>query len=333
MTTLSMIDLSMFEDDDPIALTSESGRWRARDVSYYSGRWRQLVRLLPTFELTDFRAAATGPPNPYLRAVVRQPRTRAEQSIPVGIVSNTYSLAQHADVVAKCIEGIRSTGIDTDSLHCELGLTELGEWMNLRVYFPTAFAYQVHRKVGDVMDLRLECFNSVDRSSRLVVLFGWRRLVCTNGMVIGETVTELRDVHDENLTLDPVPEMVREGLEKVAGELKRLNAWERTAVPDTALVSWIDEDVSKAWGVKAACRVFHICRDGHDVELSDAFARGKASEKPVARTRVVPGSVVPATTLFHVSQAMSWVATERRNPEERVEWQRQIPQLLRRLAA
>jgi hypothetical protein len=119
--------------------------------------------------------------------------------------------------------------------------------MNLRVYFPDAFAYKVQRNPGDIMDLRLECFNSVDGSSRLVVLFGWRRLLCTNGMVIGETVVELRHVHDENLTLDPIPGMVREGLRKVEGDLRRLEKWERTAVPDTALTSWVDQELTKAW--------------------------------------------------------------------------------------
>ena len=332
MTTLSMIDLSMF-DDDPIVVTNESGRWRARDVSYYAGHWEQLARLLPRFELAEFRAAPAAPANPYMRAVVRQPRTQLEQPIPVGVVSNVYSLVQHADVVASCFDGILSADVDVRSLRCELGLTELGEWMNLRVYFPDVFAYKVQRDPGDIMDLRLECFNSVDGSSRLVVLFGWRRLICTNGMVIGETVVELRDVHDENLTLDPIPGMVREGLQKVAGDLKRLEKWERTPVSDSALVSWVDEELTKAWGVKAACRVFHICRHGYDAELSDAFARGKATEKPVTRTLAVPGSVAPAKTLFHVSQAMSWIATERRKTEERVEWQRQIPQLIKRLVA
>src|SRR5687768_5910230 len=110
MMTLSMVDLSMF-DDNPVVVTPETGRWRARDVSYYAGRWEQLARLLPTFELADFRATATAPPNPYMRSVVRQPRTPLEQPMAVGVVSNIYSLVQHSDVIARCFEGIRSEGI------------------------------------------------------------------------------------------------------------------------------------------------------------------------------------------------------------------------------
>lgn len=188
---------------DTIEQTAESGRWHARDVSYYSGPWDQLRVLLPTFELADFRAGPEAPRNPYMRSVVRIPRAADEQPVPVGVVSNTYTLVQHQEVAGRCFDGIRRAGIDVTALRCELGLTPLGEWMNLRVYFPEAYRYRAHREVGDVMDLRLECFNSVDGTSRLVVTFGWLRLICLNGMVIGETVVERRDVHNRHLSLEP----------------------------------------------------------------------------------------------------------------------------------
>lgn len=82
-------------------------------------------------------------------------------------------------------------------------------------------------EVGDVMDLRLECFNSVDGSSRLVVLLGWRRLVCSNGMVIGETMVDLHDIHNQSLTLEPIPEIIRGGLSKVGQDLARLRNGKR----------------------------------------------------------------------------------------------------------
>jgi hypothetical protein len=94
----------------------------------------------------------------------------------------------------------------------------------------------------------------------------------------------------------------------------------------------VDKDVAKRWGKKAACRVFHICSSGHDVEIQDPFAPGEASEKPVKAIADVPGAVVPAATLFDASQALSWVATRRNDPEERVDWQRQIPELVGCLA-
>ena len=95
--------------------------------------------LLPKFELADFTAGLSVLSNPYLRSVVRIPRTATEQAIAVGVVSNTYTLVQHEEVAEKCFDGLRRAGVDVSTLRCELGLTPLGEWMNLRVYFPDTY--------------------------------------------------------------------------------------------------------------------------------------------------------------------------------------------------
>lgn len=315
---------------DTLEQMAEAGRWRARDVSYLSGRWEKLKPLIPTFALGQFKAGDDFPANPHMQAVIRQPRTTFEHPIPVGLVSKTYSLAQHTEVAEQCFDGIRKAGIDPAPLRCELGLTELGEWMNLRIYFPEQHRHEI--RSGDAVNLRLECFNSVDGSSRLVILFGWLRLVCANGMVIGETLVELRDIHNKNLTLEPIPDLVCKGLEKAGRDLARLHKWEATRIPVGRLEPWVNKDVTDRWGKKAACRVFHICRSGQDVDLEDPFAAGEATEKPVVPVAEVPGSVTPSKTLFDASQALSWVATQRNNPEERVEWQRGIPELVGKLA-
>ena len=71
--------------------------------------------------------------------------------------------------------------------------------MNLRIYFPDEYDF---KPLDDnPLKLRLECFNSVDGSSRLVILFGWFRLVCSNGMIIGKTIAELRDLHNQHMDL------------------------------------------------------------------------------------------------------------------------------------
>jgi len=308
----------------------ESKRWRTRDVKYWGGTWEAVSSLIPRFEIGEFKADQDAPANPYMKTVIRAPRNLVERPIPVGVVSNSYGLAQHHEVAEKCFEGIRQARIEPEGLRCEVGLTELGEWMNLRVYFQDDKDFV--RGEGDRMKLRLECFNSVDGSSKLVVLLGWMRLVCTNGLIIRETKAELADIHDAGLDLEKIPKVVSEGLQKVQSDEARMRNWISQQMFIDVLVPWANKDVSDAWGKKAACRVYHICEGGHDVELEDAFAAGDATEKPVRQTRKVPGSPAPAANLFDVSQAMSWVATARNNPDERLEWQTSIPRLVERLA-
>ena len=67
---------------------------------------------------------------------------------------------------------------------------------------------------------------------------------------------------------------------------------------------------------------------GRDVEIVDPFAKGEATEKPVILAAEVPGAAKPAQTLYDVSQALSWLATNRNNTEERVDWQAVIPNMI-----
>ena len=316
--------------DTPIEALRETSRWRARDVTYWAGKWSQLSTIIPEFKIEDFKADGDAPANPYLKTVVRLPRTPFEQLIPVGTVSNTYPLAQHKEVAEKCFEGIQSAGIPTSDLRCEVGLSALGEWMNLRIYFPEQFNYKP--RDGKELGLRVECFNSVDGSSRLVILLGWIRFICSNGMVIGETKAELRATHDQHLNLKSIVETVSDGLEKVKADQVRLRRWEQRKIDRDKLKGWVNKKVTDAWGKKAACRVFHICEFGHDVEFADPFARGEAKEKPVIKKQKVPGAPDKAETLYDVSQARSWLATDRNNAEERMEWQSNIPTLVESLA-
>ena len=230
--------------NNPLELTDETVRWHARDARYVSRTIEHVLAKLPTFELRDFRWSEDGPANPHLKSVVRLARSRFERDIPIDVVSNSYFLAQHHEVALKCLAGIREAGVDPRGLKAEAGLTELGEWMNFRIYFPVSF----NRKPVDVADiaLRLECFNSVDGSSRLVVLLGWIRFICSNGMIIGETRAELRDTHDNHLDLEPIIGAVVDGMKLVERDLAKMRRWGETKVTEGATKKWADGDLSTA---------------------------------------------------------------------------------------
>lgn len=315
---------------DPIEILEDVGRWRTRDVRYMTGSWEALKPEIPRFQLEEFKSVADGPSNPFLKTVVRLPRTDFERLVPVGTVSPSYSLAQHTDVVEKCFEGIRESGVDPDELKCEVGLTELAEWMNFCAFFPESFDH-TPRRDNEKLALRLECFNSVDGSSRLTIFFGWFRFVCSNGLIIGETKAELKDTHDRNLDLNQIPGIIKRGMELADGDRKRLGKWDAKEFDPAQLARWVNRDLTKKWGKKAAARVYHLCEKGCEVDFPLPFAPGEATEKPVDDGPVVPGAANPAKSFYDVSQALSWVATKRKNPDERVLWQTQIPKLIESL--
>ena len=155
--------------------------------------------------------------------------------------------------------------------------------------------------------------NSVEGSSRLVVLFGWYRLVCANGMVIGESRTEIRERHEHSLAFDAIPERIAPSLRAVEADRRKLKGWERTHVDMRSLAPWVDGPVAERWGKRAAARVFHICVERYDVDHPDGFAQGRPSQKPVELRHRVEGSPAPARTQYDVSQALSWVASDRKD--------------------
>jgi hypothetical protein len=312
-----------------LALVPGEAAWRSRKVQYYAGDWTSIQTVLPEFDLKPFTAGPDEPANPFLQTVRRKPLSAAERPIPVGTVSHTYSLAPHREVAALCRKGLIDAGIEPSDLRYEVGLSELGEWMNFRIYLPDSYNFVDAR--GNQLGLRLECFNSVDGSARLVILFGWLRFVCTNGLVIGETKIEIRERHGEGLDLDNTSQRIQPALSAVLGDRSRMMKWQSQKVAIDAVASWADDHVSEEWGKKAAARVFHICDSGKDIAIDDPFAPGAATEKPIRYLAPVPGAPARASTKYDVAQAMSFVATHRKNAEERVAWQDEIPRLLGRL--
>jgi Domain of unknown function (DUF932) len=308
-----------------VSIMTGEALWRSRKVRYYAGDWDAIQTVMPDFDLVPFSAGQDEPANPFLQTVMRKPLSVTERAIPIGVVSHTYSLASHREVAALCRSGLISTGIDPASLRYEIGLSELGEWMNLRIYLDDSFSFKdAYEKK---LDLRLECFNSVDGSSRLVILFGWFRFVCSNGLVIGETKIEIKERHGQSLDITSIPERIRPVLESVKADRARMKQWEVDIVSIENIMTWTDTKLSEAWGKRAAARVFHICESGKDVEIED-FAPGTATQKPVRYLNPVPGSPERSKTKYDVSQALSFVATLRKNAEERVTRQTDIPSLL-----
>ena len=319
--------------------STEESRWRSRPVAYHRGTWNEVQEIIPEFDLRPFISVpdvgATPVPfdpmlgelaNPFFQVVTRRPRSASEAPMPMGIVSRTYSLVQHRRIANLCRQGIIDVlGTDPDELKYELGLSELGEWMNLRIYLPRHDPFVDGRRE---LTLRLECFNSVDGSSRLVIFFGWFRLICSNGMVIGETRIRIQERHGKNL--DPKLELIGARLahafESVESDLERMRTWQRTRVRIDDVGLWCHQILAPKWGPKASARVHHICKHGRDITIDSPYIEPK---RVLDR---VPGSPERAETVYDVSQALSFVATGRRDAEQRVKWQEDIPRLLDRLS-
>jgi len=316
---------------DEVQVLDERAQWKTREIEYISGPLSALLKRVPTFEFSPFRVAEGEPENPYHHTVVRLPLGPAERKVPVALVSKSYALVQHQELIEHVVQALEANGIARNSVKYELGLTSLGELMVFRAYLESLKAFE--GRDGEKMALRLECVNSVDGTYRLVVLLGWFRFICLNGLVIGRSLTEMRQTHSGKIEWRSISEALERGLcaaEADRSQLARLED-ERCVEDRGAFEDWVNTDVAQKWNKTAATKVFHATMRGVDVEVADAFSPEPPSNKPVHEHGPIPGAVAPCKTMYDVAQALSYVATRRAIFEDRLAWQAQIPDLLQRL--
>lgn len=264
-------------------------------------------------------------PHRYLDVIVRRSDAQLEDDTPIALVSKKYALVQHHDVVDRLLGTLGKHDPKAAILPTSLTLSEYGGRMALEVRLPQRFDSPDEHELAPT----LYCWNSVDGSRPLEISFGWIRLVCANGLIVGQMQGKERRRHIRSMALQEVDQQVERGLASMADEANRLQGWASVHVPPDTLASWIDNDLTAAWGPINAARVFNIVRDGHDVRLLDS-PRGKLppSRRRCEPLKPVPGSAPPNDNLFRVAQAMSWLAGRRLEVESRQTRLLQIPSLI-----
>jgi len=264
--------------------------------------------------------------NERLDTIVRLPFGEDQTFVPVGVVSKDYVLVPHHTVLDVATQALKAVKFAPDDITAQLNITEYGERMALSLYLPDK--YSIDPGDGKPMALRLECFNSVDGSSRFRVLMGWFRFVCSNGLIIGVTRADVHRRHVGNFRLEDVGAVLASGLKEFETEKKNFERWRKVEITLDRLAPWVNKDLWKGWGFKAAARTFHIARCGSDANIVEQY-KGKAPTTiGMQPTKRVPGAPEKCRNLFDLSQILAWLAKERRDVQEQLEWREQIPELI-----
>lgn len=332
--------------DSLVSVRRNSYKWHASPVTTYQGTLEQVQHFVPNFERCSFgprllpveggdspfagtRTARIPGYNYSYDVIVRQPLNSSQTAVPVGIVSKQYTLVQHQLILNEARKVIAEAGVPIGEVKSELDLTEYGEKMRLSILFPERFNLNIDGR--EKMGLRLECFNSVDGSMRFMAVIGWLRFVCLNGMIIGVADSYYRRRHNQYMELSDIAAILKGGIEATTRERDVYRTWMTKSVSEEKLMKWVNGPLAKSWGVKAAARTWHIARSGRDAKLVDPFEKGKPTDKSYELLTKVPGAVLPGNTVFAVSQALSWLAKERRDVQEQLEWKQQAGELVNTL--
>jgi len=269
--------------------------------------------------------------NRYVDVVYRMGTRQGEKTIPVGVVSKNYRLIDHQQVLTTIEQALIANNIDIKQVSVTANWTVHGERAHFSILFPDEeqFLHSVDND-GDKMRFRIEIFNSVDGSSRLMAVAGWLRFVCSNGLIVGSSLMDLRRQHRQQLQIEELGTLLRGTIQSVARDKSIFACWNSQPINSLALTSWADADVKEQWGVKAAVRVLGIARTGHDVAVTGDMKR-PPSEIPTKQLGEVPGIHGPVKNIFEISQVLSWLAGQRAETAEDLEWRSSVPELIDKL--
>ena len=244
-------------------------KWFNSPVTFHEGTLTDIRKHIPAFERRGFALTQADNErsrmNERLDTIVRLPFGDDNSFVPVGVVSKDYALVPHDAVLDVAAKAIDDAKIASGDIKAELKITEYGVRMSLSLYLPDKYRFDPGD--GHPMALRLECLNSVDGSTRFRALMGWFRLVCSNGLIIGVTRSDVRRRHVGDIRLEDVGTVLTSGLNESETEKKSFERWRKTGIILNRLVPWVDKDLREGWGFKAAARTFHIARTGSDAEV------------------------------------------------------------------
>jgi len=112
------------------------------------------------------------------------------------IVSKDYKLLRHEDAVQR-IESTINENLELGKHKTDTEFYNDGARMQ-RIY--RFYEIPVEIKPGDTINPELQLFNSYDTSWPFIVILGAYRVVCSNGLVVGEKYLHLRKRHVSILT-------------------------------------------------------------------------------------------------------------------------------------
>lgn len=312
--------------------TDDSGRtkWFNSRVTFHEGTLTDIREHIPEFEWRGFGLTQPGGEqvrlNEHLDTIVRLPFGEDKTFIPLGVVSKDYTLVQHTAVLDVASRALDAASIALADVHAEVKITEYGERMALSLFLPDKYRFDPGD--GHPMALRLECVNSVDGSTRFRALMGWFRFVCGNGLIVGVTRSDIRRRHVGDLQLQDIGKVLSLGLKESIAEKKNFETWRTAPITQRRLEPWVDEVLRRDWGFKAATRVFNIARTGSDARIVGQYKGRRPTTIAVEQGTPVPGTPRESRNLYDVSQILAWLAKERRDVQEQIEWREQIPDLM-----
>ena len=320
-------------------------KWSGLEVDNYHGPLSQIRQRIPSFKEENF-AIEDGGENRYRNLIIRKPLNidsnyiRDRVHIPIKSVSKRYRLFQHQDFFDALVAALGQIVPDAQSLDPELKITEYGERMWVNFTLPN---YRLNESENYPIVLVVNGLNSVDATTSLDVKLSWYDTNSNIRIPYGMVSGDWKQVNFRKKHLKGIGEFSAEirgfltsHLHQLTTERSRYKRWVEASVSWEQLVSWIDNDLKKKWGLGSAVRAYHIAKIGRDVRIKTLDKGKEANIKPsdtdsadfkrgpsileIVPTKEVSYDFAPVQNAFHVSQVLGWIASQQGTIPGQLQW-------------
>ena len=147
----------------------------------------------------------------------------------LGVVSDSYQIAQHPDAFRTVERIIAGSELDLEGVKRTISVSHGGARAYAIYSLP---AHTIETSKGDPSALQISARNSFDGSWCFHVDIGSVRMICTNGQVFLEDFAMFKSKHTRGLNMAHAARKLSNAVEVYAKEVDRWKEWQQTDVTD-----------------------------------------------------------------------------------------------------
>jgi hypothetical protein len=155
----------------------------------------------------------------------------------LAIHKDKYCLQKNEDVFGQFNQALAESALDLRGLIVEDELAYNGG-RAIRTYRMPA--HQVDIGEADPVTLMLKVQNSYDGSRRFGINFGAFRVLCSNGLVVGNNMCEIKAKHTSGLDMGAVTRSLSDAIEVFQQSAGQWAQWQETPCPDGVPLSVVN---------------------------------------------------------------------------------------------
>ena len=150
-------------------------------------------------------------------------------------------------------------------------------------------------------------------------------------LVVGTTSATVRQKHSPSLQIGEVSAVLADGVQSALHDRDTFERWRSTSVSAEDFANWVDGPVADSWGPLAAARVHSISTTGFDGKPVRPLRPGPPHTWVLTRGGPVPGTDASRRDGYEIAQVLAWVAAQRGDVAQRLQWRGQIRTLMSHL--